>query len=73
MEDITRRKFIKNTAAAGAFTIVSPSIAFGSTANSAINMGIIGCGGRGTGSISSMSNNANVNIIAIAIFGIGLH
>ena len=66
MDDMTRRKFIKNSAAAGAFTIVSPSIAFGSTANSAINMGIIGCGGRGTGAISSMSNNANVNIIAMA-------
>ena len=51
MDEITRRKFIKNSAAAGAFTIVSPSIAFGSKANSAINMGIIGCGGRGTGVI----------------------
>lgn len=66
MDDMTRRKFIRKSAAAGAFTIVSPNIAFGSTANSSINMGIIGCGGRGTGAISSMSNNANVNIIAMA-------
>jgi myo-inositol 2-dehydrogenase/D-chiro-inositol 1-dehydrogenase len=66
MDDITRRKFIKNTAVAGAFTIVSPSVAFGSKANSAINMGIIGCGGRGTGVISAMSTNANVNIIGMA-------
>ncbi len=66
MNDMTRRKFIKNSATAGAFTIVSPSVAFGSKANSAINMGIIGCGGRGTGVISSMSNHANVNIMAMA-------
>ncbi len=45
---MNRRKFVKNSAAIGAFTIVSPSIAFGSKANSAIRMGIIGCGGRGT-------------------------
>ena len=66
MTHVNRRKFIKSTAAISAVTIVSPSIAFGSNANSAIRMGIIGCGGRGTGVISSMSNNANVNIVAMA-------
>ena len=61
-----RRKFIKNTAAISAVTILSPSVAFTSEANSAIRMGIIGCGGRGTGVISSMSHHTNINIIAMA-------
>ncbi len=42
MTHVNRRKFIKSTAAISAVTIVSPSIAFGSKANSAIRMGIIG-------------------------------
>jgi len=66
MPHVNRRSFIKSTAAISAFTIVSPAIAFGSKANSAIRLGIIGCGGRGTGVISSMSDHANVNIVAMA-------
>ena len=46
--------------------ILRPEIVFGSKANSAIRIGIIGCGNRGTAVISSMSANTNVNIIAMA-------
>ncbi len=66
MKHVNRRKFIKSTAAISAVTIVSPGIALGSKANSAIRMGIIGCGGRGTGVISSISHHTNTNIIAMA-------
>ena len=61
-----RRSFIKNTAAVSAFSILKPGIVFGSKANSAIRMGVIGCGNRGTAVISSISANTNSNIIAIA-------
>jgi myo-inositol 2-dehydrogenase/D-chiro-inositol 1-dehydrogenase len=61
-----RRDFLQSTAALSAITIISPSAAFGSKANSAIRIGIIGCGGRGTSVITSMSNNTNINIIAMA-------
>jgi myo-inositol 2-dehydrogenase / D-chiro-inositol 1-dehydrogenase len=61
-----RRDFLHSTAAFSAITLMSPSTAFGSKANSAIRMGIIGCGGRGTAVITSMSNNTNINIIAMA-------
>ena len=61
-----RRKFIKSTATISAFTILKPHIVFGSNANSAIRIGVIGCGNRGTAVISSMSANTNSNIIAIA-------
>ena len=66
MAKVNRRKFIKNAAAISAVTIVSPSVAFGSKANSAINVGIIGCGGRGAGVISSMSDHTKTNIVAMA-------
>jgi myo-inositol 2-dehydrogenase / D-chiro-inositol 1-dehydrogenase len=61
-----RRDFLQSTAALSAVTLISPSTAFGSKANSAIRMGIIGCGGRGTAVITSMSNNANIDIIGMA-------
>jgi myo-inositol 2-dehydrogenase / D-chiro-inositol 1-dehydrogenase len=61
-----RRDFLQSTAAVSAFTLISPSAAFGSKANSAIRIGLIGCGGRGTSVITSMSNHTNINIIAMA-------
>ena len=61
-----RRIFLKNAGAISALTILQPGIVFGSKSNSAIRMGIIGCGERGTTVISSMSKNTNINIIAMA-------
>ena len=61
-----RRSFLKSTTAVSAFTILKPDIAFGSKNNSAIRMGFIGCGNRGTGVISAMSANTNIHIIALA-------
>src|SRR5450432_413160 len=61
-----RRSFIKSAAAISTITILKPGIVFGSRANSAIRVGIIGCGNRGTEVISSMSANTNINIIAMA-------
>ena len=61
-----RRTFLNSTAAISGITILSPALAFGSKANSAIQMGIIGCGPRGTKVITSMSQNTNINIIAMA-------
>lgn len=61
-----RRSFLKSAGAISAFAILKPGTAFGSNANSAIRMGIIGCGGRGTADISSMSKNTSTAIIAMA-------
>jgi myo-inositol 2-dehydrogenase / D-chiro-inositol 1-dehydrogenase len=61
-----RRDFLQNTAAISAFTLISPATAFGSKANSAIRVGLIGCGSRGTSVITSMSNHTSINIIAMA-------
>ncbi len=61
-----RIDFLKNTAAFSTAIILRPCIVFGSKANTAIRLGIIGCGNRGTAVISSMSKHTNVNIIAMA-------
>lgn len=63
---IERRTFLKTTATLGAFSILKPHTVFGSRANSAVRVGVIGCGNRGTAVITSMSQNTNTNIIAIA-------
>ncbi len=61
-----RRTFLKSAATVSSFTILRPEIVFGSRANSAIRMGVIGCGNRGTAVISSIVENTNSNIVAIA-------
>ena len=61
-----RISFIKNGALISAAIILRPGIVFGSRTNSAIRIGIIGCGQRGTAVISSMSKHTNTNIIAMA-------
>lgn len=66
MTNLERRSFIKGAAAVSAITILKPSTVFGTKANSAIQLGIIGCGNRGTSVISSMSKHTNVNIMAMA-------
>ena len=66
MTKIKRRSFLQTAAAVTGVTILKPSLVFGSKANSAIRVGIIGCGSRGTTVISSMSTNTNINIIAMA-------
>ena len=63
----TRRDFVKTTAAAGAGLLIVPSaIAFGSTANSSLGLGIIGCGGRGNYDGGEFLNNTDVRITALA-------
>jgi myo-inositol 2-dehydrogenase / D-chiro-inositol 1-dehydrogenase len=65
--NVDRRTFLKTAAAASAaVTILKPGTVFGSAANSNIRLGIIGCGNRGTGVISSMVQNTDSRIVAIA-------
>ncbi|PYP99393.1 MAG: gfo/Idh/MocA family oxidoreductase, partial [Acidobacteria bacterium] len=45
---LRRRRFLQASATAAAgFVIVKPGSVFGSPANDAVTLGIIGCGGRG--------------------------
>lgn len=66
-----RRGFLRTASttaavATSAWTIVKPETAFGSQANSAIRMGMIGCGGRGTAVASSFMKHTEARFIAFA-------
>jgi len=45
---LPRRAFLAGAAAATAFTVLKPSTVFGAEANSTLEIGLIGCGGRGS-------------------------
>jgi myo-inositol 2-dehydrogenase / D-chiro-inositol 1-dehydrogenase len=61
-----RRDFIKGSAFISAATILKPTTVFGSSANSAVRVGIIGVGNRGMAVINSMSAYAGIYISAAA-------
>ncbi|HEX6223524.1 MAG TPA: Gfo/Idh/MocA family oxidoreductase [Chryseolinea sp.] len=66
MTKLQRRTFLKQAAAFSAFTILSPRIVFGTQANSAVRIGIIGCGSRGTAVLTSMLQHTNTAIVSMA-------
>jgi len=66
MKSFNRRNFLATTAAFSAFTILKPATAFGSRANSAIRVGIIGCGNRGTEVLTEMIKNTSAQTVAMA-------
>ena len=60
-----RRQFIGGAAAATGVMILRPEVAFGSQANSAVQLGLVGCGGRGTGVTSSFLEHTGAVVTAI--------
>jgi len=66
-EKIGRREFLGTAAAAATgFMILKPHLVRGTDANSAVRLGILGCGGRGTGVGSGLVENTNTRVVALA-------
>lgn len=64
---IGRREFLGTAAAAAAgFMIIKPELVRGTAANSAVRLGILGCGGRGTAVGSGFVENSNTSVVALA-------
>src|SRR5215470_5955316 len=64
---VSRRTFVKGSAAVGAGLLIVPSAtAFGYGANSSLGLGIIGCGGRGNYDGGKFLNNTDVRVTALA-------
>ncbi len=62
---LTRRDFMKTTAAATAF-LASGNFAYGFAANENIRVGLIGCGGRGTGAAQNcVESSTGIEIVAL--------
>ncbi len=64
MNNVTRRKFIHTSATA--FTVMTSQAALGSKANSAMSVGVIGCGGRGNHDADNFTKYGNSRITALA-------
>lgn len=62
--DISRRSFIAASGTIAAATIIKPESVVGSTANSVLRYGLIGCGGRGGFMTEVFKQNPNYKIIA---------
>jgi predicted dehydrogenase len=61
-----RREFFKTTAAVtGTAIFAKPGTAFGTAANSTLNLGLLGCGGRGTSVAGDFITHNNVQVSAL--------
>src|ERR1017187_4414902 len=68
---VNRRSFIKSTSTIAAGSAILSNFPFVLTSHAApddpIRMGLIGCGGRGTGAVANaIASAANVKIVAVA-------
>lgn len=63
-----RRTFIRTSATAAALSLINAGTLQGALQKESkpVRIGFIGCGGRGTGVISTMSKNTNLHIVALA-------
>jgi predicted dehydrogenase len=62
-----RREFIQTTAGvASGLLFLKPQTAFGYQASSAVRLGLLGCGGRGTHVATSFSQNTSAQVVALA-------
>jgi len=62
---MNRRSFLTAAGAAG-WMIVKPQSVRGTQANSAVEIGVVGCGGRGTAVASGFVSNASARVVALA-------
>ncbi len=64
---MNRRHFIHtSTAATSGLLLLKPATAFGYQANSAVRLGLLGCGSRGTAVATSFSKNTTAQVVALA-------
>src|SRR3984957_15272478 len=62
---MNRREFLKTGTACG-LLLVKPSTAFSYQANSAVRLGLLGCGNRGTTVATSFAHSTTARVVALA-------
>ena len=65
-EKIDRRKFIGVAAATAGAMLIRPELVRGTEANSAVRVGLLGCGGRGTEDASNLVDTGGARVVALA-------
>lgn len=63
---VKRRAFLKNVALATGLVLVKPESVRGTTANSALKLGVIGCGGRGNFVMRFFQEHTNSRLLSLA-------
>jgi myo-inositol 2-dehydrogenase/D-chiro-inositol 1-dehydrogenase len=61
---LPRRQFLAGAATAAAVTVLKPSLVFGAQANSFIDLGLIGCGGRGSWIAQLFADTGKYRLVA---------
>jgi len=65
-DKIDRRKFIGAAAATAGVMFIKPSLVRGTAANSAVRVGLLGCGGRGTEDATNLADTGGARVVALA-------
>ena len=66
-KQISRRRFIASAGATAlSFTVIKSNLVRGTEANTKVDLGIIGCGGRGTWITGLFAQHGGYNIVAVA-------
>src|SRR5664279_6304218 len=63
---IPRRAFLASAATATSITVLKPSLVFGAEANSVLDIGLIGCGGRGGWIAKLFADSGKYRFVACA-------
>jgi len=66
VDRIDRRKFIGVAAATAGAMFIKPSLVYGTAANSAVRVGLLGCGGRGTEDATNLVDTGGARVVALA-------
>jgi len=65
-DKLDRRKFIGTAAATTGFLFIKPELVRGTAANSAVRVGLLGCGGRGTEDATNLVDTGGARVVALA-------
>src|SRR5260370_13201730 len=63
---VDRRKFIGAAAATAGIMFIKPELVRGMAANSAVRVGLLGCGGRGTEDATNLIDTGGGRVVALA-------
>src|SRR5437899_11092602 len=65
-EKVDRRKFLGVAAATAGMPFIKPELVRGTAANSAVRVGLLGCGGRGTEDATNLIDTGGARVVALA-------
>src|SRR2546429_7678111 len=63
--ELDRRKFIGVAAATAGIMVIKPELVRGTAANSAVRVGLLGCGARGTEDATNLVDTGGARVVAL--------